>query len=155
METTDLDSTVTRTNETQLVDESDSTSNHTGDDDQATGSSRDNGEELTDDTSVSVANDQPALKRRKLLDAKLSSHRQEKLSKRIPVDHQLLTCAQEELGMKKKLVDQMERMEKEHSKTMYTLSNNIDKLTSSISDGFAMLRCLMSQPPPMHPPPFP
>lgn len=153
LETTDLEST--HASETQPVDESDSTSNHTGDDDLAAGSSRDNDEEFTDDASPSVMNDQPAAKRRKLLDAKLHGHRQEKLSKRIPVDHQMLTCAQEELGMKKKLVDQMERMEKEHTKTMYTLSNNIDKLTSSISDGFAMLRCLMSQPPLMHPPSFP
>ena len=90
LETADLDST--HASETQLVDESDSTSNHTGDGDLATGSSRDNGEELTDDTSASVT------KRRKLLDAKLNGHRQEKLTKRIPVDHQLLTCAQEELG---------------------------------------------------------
>ena len=50
--TADLDST--HASEIQLVDESDSTSNRTGDGDLATGSSRDNGEELTDDTSASV-----------------------------------------------------------------------------------------------------
>jgi len=112
------------------------------------------------------SNAQPLLdvsvqKRRKLLDEKLKSHKQEKLKRKLPVDIQLLSCAQEELKIKQRLVDQMDQMEKHYSDNMLRLSSNMEKLTQSISDGFSVLNVLLGhqQPqysyPPKPPPSYP
>jgi len=53
------------------------------------------------------------------------------------VDTQLLTCAKEDISLKKKLVDQMDQMDKIHNEHMQKLSNNMEKLTSSITAGFS------------------
>ena len=82
--------------------------------------------------------------RRELLDAKLKEFRHEKLKRKIPVDTQLLDCAREELQIKKRLVEQMDRVDKQHSDTMVKLSNNMEKLTDSIADGFSLLRNLLT-----------
>lgn len=77
---------------------------------------------------------------------------QEKLKHKLPVDVQLLECAKEELQVKKRLVEQMDAVEKEHNEHMKKLSNNMEKLTSSIADGFSLLRSLLAPPQPMYPP---
>lgn len=90
--------------------------------------------------------------RRELLNDKLKNYRQEKLKRKIPVDAQLLECAKEELQVKKRLVDQMYAVDKEYSENMTKLSGNMEKLTNSISDGFSLLRNLLTpQPQPMYP----
>ncbi len=102
----------------------------------------DDSEESTATTPASVP--QSAVgHRRKLLDAKLSNFKQEKLKRKLPVDSQLLSCAQEELRIKRKLVDQMDRMEKQYSKNMSRLSTNMEKLTNSIANGFSILQNLV------------
>ena len=60
--------------------------------------------------------------RRELLGAKLSNYKQEKLKRKLPVDSQLLNCAKEDIQLKKKLIDQMDRMDKQHSENMNKLS---------------------------------
>lgn len=90
--------------------------------------------------------------RRELLNDKLKNFRQEKLKRKLPVDAQLLDCAKEELAVKKQLVDQMHAMDREYSENMTKLSNNMENLTNSIADGFALLRTLLiRQPQPMYP----
>jgi hypothetical protein len=59
--------------------------------------------------------------RRNLLDAKLRGHKQEKLKRKLSTDNHLLTIAQEEMQMKKRLFDKMDRMDKEHSQHMARL----------------------------------
>ena len=44
--------------------------------------------------------------------------------------------AKEDLEAKRRLVDSMEHMDKEHAVTMAKMSANTDKLTNSIADGF-------------------
>ena len=63
------------------------------------------------------------------------------------MDSQLLTCAKEDIQLKKKLIDQMDRMDKQHSENMGKLSSNMDKLTNCISDGFSLLQGLIYPPP--------
>ena len=53
--------------------------------------------------------------RRELLGAQLSSYKQEKLKRKLPVDSQLLNCAKEDLVLKKKLVDQMDQIDQLHN----------------------------------------
>ena len=64
---------------------------------------------------------------------------------KVPVDIQLLSCTQEELKIKQRLVDQMEQMEKQYSDNMVRLSANMEKLTQSISHGFSVLSGLLGQ----------
>ena len=83
------------------------------------------------------------IKRRHLLNSKLATHKQEKLKRKIPVENQLSNCAQEDLKVKKQLLERMESTDKEYSVNMSKLSSNIEKLTNSIADGFALLRQVM------------
>ena len=53
--------------------------------------------------------------RRKLLGAKLRGHKQEKLKRKLSTDSQLLTIAQEEIHLKRRLFVKMDCMDKEHS----------------------------------------
>ena len=55
---------------------------------------------LADESSVSG--------RRKLLDSRLKKYKQDKLKRKLPVDMQLLSCVQEKLGIKRRLVENME-----------------------------------------------
>ena len=88
--------------------------------------------------------------RRDLLGIQLSSYKQEKLKGKLPVDTQLLTCAKEDISITKKLVDQMDQMDKLHNEHMQKLSNNMEKLTSLITTGFSLLQGLL-YPPPVQP----
>ena len=81
-------------------------------------------------------------------------------------------CAKEELELKKHLVEQLDQMDKQHTENVTKFSDNMDKLTNCISDGFGLLKQLLqpqmysqqpmyhqpmmynSQPPPMYPPTF-
>ena len=91
--------------------------------------------------------------RRELLNSKSKCYKQEKLKRKLPVDNQFLSIAQEELEIKKKLITRMEEVDKENSNQIGRMMTNMEKLTRSIAEGFAMLRqILLSLPqPPMHP----
>ena len=90
--------------------------------------------------------------RRAFLDEKLSNYKQEKLKKRLPADAQLIQNAREDLDVKRRLLENMERMDKEHAETMARMSANMDKLTNSIADGFSLLRGLLLPQQTMYPP---
>ena len=85
--------------------------------------------------------------------SKLKGYKQEKLKRKLPVDNHMLRIAQEELKIKKKLITRMEEVDKENSNQMGRLMTNIEKLTGSIAEGFAVLRQVMLSPPqpPIHP----
>ena len=109
----------------------------------------DHNDVTTDDTDETCACNQDLIrKRRELLDGKLSTYKHEQMKRKLPVDAQLLTCAQEDLAIKKKLVEQMDTFEKQYSETMTKLSDNVEKLTNSISEGFSILKHFMIPPPP-------
>ena len=81
--------------------------------------------------------------RRALLDNKLSNYKQEKLKRKLPMDSQLVDCAKEDIAVKKRLLDQMDRMDQQYSDNMSKLSSTMDRLTDSIADGFSLLRGLL------------
>ena len=78
--------------------------------------------------------------RRDLLAKNPSDYRQKKLKRKLPMDAQLLECAQEELSVKKVMLDRMEKMDKQYMETMDRLSKNMETLTNSIAEGFALMR---------------
>ena len=96
-------------------------------------------------------------KRRQFLDGKLDNYRQEKLKRKVPLDAQLLSCAQEELAVKKRLVEQIGQMDKQYAENMTRMSQSMEKLSGSIAEGFSLLKTVMLQtagpsypPPPSH-----
>ena len=80
-----------------------------------------------------------------LLNARLKGHKQEKLKQKLPLDTQLLNVAQEELDIKKQLLERMNNMDTEYSSHMGRLTTSMEKLTGSIGEGFAMMRQIMIQ----------
>ena len=81
--------------------------------------------------------------RRDLLNAKLKGYKGEKLKRKLPLDSQLLTISQEEVEIKKQLLEKMDNMDKVYINQMDKLTSNLEKLTGSISDGFALMRQIM------------
>ena len=84
----------------------------------------------------------PFSKRRDMLNAQLKNYKQDRLKRTLSqsVDSQLLNCAQQDIEIKKRIIDQMD---KEYSTDMKSLSSNMEKLTNSIADGFLLLKNLM------------
>ena len=87
----------------------------------------------------------PFSKRRDMLNARLKNYKQDRLKRTLSqsVDSQLLNCAQQDIEIKKRIIDQMDKMDKEYSTNMKSLSSNMEKLTNSIADGFLLLKNLM------------
>ena len=95
--------------------------------------------------------DDTVTRRRNLLDKHLMEHRQLKLKRKLPVHMQLLACAQEELALKKQLIDHMEKAENKYHDNMAMLSSSMEHLTDSITEGFSLLQNILIQPhPPLH-----
>ena len=86
--------------------------------------------------------------RRELLSARLAGYKQEKLKRKIPVDAQMLSCAKEDLQLKKRMIEHMDKMDSQHDESMKKLSNNMEKLIHCIADGFSLLQGLLYSPPP-------
>lgn len=80
--------------------------------------------------------------RREFLDEKLSNYKQEKSKQRLTVDSQL---AKEDIDIKRRLLDQIDGMDKQYSDNMAKLSANMGRLTDSIFDGFILFRGLLLQ----------
>ena len=102
----------------------------------------------TDPTTSST----PLSKRRDMLNAVLKNYKQARLKRSILLDSQLLDCAKQDIEIRKRIIDQMDKMDKEYYENIKSLSENMDKLTNSIADVFSHLRNLMTsqQQPPQH-----
>nr|XP_055044696.1 uncharacterized protein LOC129431004 [Misgurnus anguillicaudatus] len=95
-------------------------------------------EGLEVDGSVNIT---PTVKqRRDLLQAKLNGHRHERLKRKLPAESHWLNAIEDDKNVKKKLVEIIETSEKQASENFSKITNTLDRLTSSIADGFALLR---------------
>ena len=83
--------------------------------------------------------------RRELLSAQLKGHKSERLKRKLPLESQL-SISQEELQIKKQMLQRMDTMDKAYSNSMEKLTLSMEKLTGSISDGFTLLQRMMCQP---------
>ena len=86
--------------------------------------------------------------RRQSLANKLGEYKQEKLKRKLPVDAQLLDCAQEDIKIKRRLVEQMDIMDKQYAESVQSMTKNMEKLTESISEGFCLMRMILMTPSP-------
>ena len=92
-----------------------------------------------------------------LLNTRLKGYRQKKLKRKLSVDAQLLNIAQEDMEIKKRIITKIEEMDKQQAENMKKMTLNMEQLTGSIVEGFAMLRQVMLQPcamPPQFAPPI-
>ena len=69
-----------------------------------------------------------------------------KLSKRTSAEAQLLDIAREELKLKKATLASIEASKEKHAATMQMFGENLQNLTSVISNGFGMLQGILTQP---------
>ena len=112
----------------------------------------------TDESNIGERLSSPVVKeRRELLKRTLSGYRQEKLKRKIPAEKQLVECAQEDLRLKRRMIDMMEKVENQNINNIDKLTSVIDKLTNSISEGFDLLKQQLNsqQPNPQQPYMFP
>ena len=74
------------------------------------------------------------------MSAQLKGHESERLKRKLPLESQLLSISQEELQIKKQMLQRMNTMDKAYSNSMEKLASNMEKPKGSISDGFALLQ---------------
>lgn len=90
--------------------------------------------------------------RRDKLATQLSTYRTDRLKRKLSKDDQMAAIAQEDIKLKKQMLQKMEESEKDFSVTLNKVTDSIDRLTSSMSasmaDAFALMRQAMFQPPP-------
>lgn len=116
-------------------------------------SESDDSEPEPEEKEGSAQSEPPSKKRREYLDGILRGYKDKKLTKKMSLDDKLFHCAQQELDMKKTLIDKLDQMDKQHERTISSLTSNLEKLSNSIAEGFSLLKHVMT-PQPMHPHPY-
>ena len=96
-----------------------------------------NNDSLTESQSLHVK------QRRNLLDNKLNNYKQEKLKRKLSKYGQLLEYAKEDIEMKKRLMNHIEKIEEHYQDNMEKMSTNMEKLSYSIGAGFSILPGLL------------
>ena len=89
--------------------------------------------------------------RREFLNSKLKNYRQNRLKRKLSTDEQLLNAMQEDLEIKKRLLEKMDEVDKQQATQMKKFSQNMEQLTGCIVEGFSMLRQVMLHPQPLPP----
>lgn len=89
------------------------------------------------DASTSTA-DQKEVDGRNLI-SKIKEKRVSKLTKKFSMENQSLAFGKEELFLKRKLIEKMDKCQSKYHKTMETFANSLSSLGATINAGFAML----------------
>ncbi|XP_030266336.1 uncharacterized protein LOC115577601 [Sparus aurata] len=79
--------------------------------------------------------------RRDLLQAKLDSHRGDRLKRKAHAD-----LAEEDMKIKRRLLELTEESARAHADNMAQINTNIANITSTIQDGFSLMRELLLRP---------
>ena len=85
------------------------------------------------------------VKRRALLDEDLKNHKRKMLEKQASPEAQCLMLAKEEMDMKKECLKYQRDLDAEHSHTMKSLADTMEKLSKSIVVGFATMNYFLQQ----------
>ena len=78
-------------------------------------------------------------KKKDFFDKKLSEYKEEKLKRKLPVHAQLLDCNQEDIKIKRCLLDEMD---KQYADSIAGIPKNMEKLSESINEGFRFLKMM-------------
>ena len=104
-------------------------------------------------TDLNVSDSFTIKRRREQLDITLRTHRQAKMRKKLPQDAQLIAIATEELELKRKMLQQMEKMDEQHHSEMSKLVSGLDKISNSVAAFSAVMGSMISQRPHFYPNP--
>ncbi|XP_010765624.1 uncharacterized protein [Notothenia coriiceps] len=81
--------------------------------------------------------------RRDLLQAQLNGHRSDRRKRKLPAEH----AVQEDLKIKKRMLDLMEQTSSRNAANMDRMNNTMDNINSTIQGGLSLIRELMHAPP--------
>ena len=83
--------------------------------------------------------------RRKKVEEGLKNRRDKKLSSKLSMDAQLLNISKEDLSLKRKLVEQLEKSEEEFNSGMNKVFKSIENISSCIQHAVGILAHLVNQ----------
>lgn len=82
---------------------------------------------------------------RRNLISKLREKKNSKLTKKVTTENRLITLEQEELELKKRMVDRLEKSEKKYTESMQSFATSFNSLSSTLQNGFNMLGMMLQQ----------
>ncbi|XP_041867925.1 uncharacterized protein LOC121656825 [Melanotaenia boesemani] len=105
--------------------------------------------ELSTDSphSIESRSSLPSNQRKDVFQAKLTTHRSDRPKRKLPTD----PAVQEDLRIKKKMLEIMEESARRNADNMQQINRNIANITSIIQEGFSLMRQLLVQPPSTYP----
>ena len=87
-----------------------------------------------------------AIKQQTILKRRHSGYKEDHFKRKVSAENQCLRFAHDDLQMKRRLIDMMERKEKESSDAMERVTSTIEKLTSSVAAAFDVLNTSVLNP---------
>lgn len=87
-------------------------------------------------------------KRREQFSETLVGHRNKKLKKKIPADAQLVQFTEKELKLKGSMFERLETIKEDQTKTISTLTSQLQELTSAMTGTMMLLQQTMQRPNP-------
>ena len=79
------------------------------------------------------------------MNQQLATYRHQKLKCKLPVDSQLLECVHEDLAVKRRMVEEMTKMDRVVIDNMAQLSQNMSHMASTVAVAFASIRTMLLQ----------
>lgn len=95
-------------------------------------------------SSVKEAVEKTTDSRRNLI-SKLKEKKNSKLTKKVTTENRMITLEQEELQLKKRMIDHLEKSEKKYTESMQSFARSLNSLSSTLQNGFNMLEMMMQQ----------
>ena len=77
--------------------------------------------------------------------SKLKEKKNSKLTKKVTTENRMITLEQEELQLKKRMIDHLEKSEKKYTESMQSFATSLNSLSSTLQNGFNMLGMMMQQ----------
>ena len=103
-----------------------------------------NGNVSTADAKIAVAPSQDDINdRRTKIAALLKNSKEAKLNHKLNSEKQLLHYAKEEINLKRKLIEKLEKSDKEFNESFKEVSKSMKDIGGSIKEGFSMLASLL------------
>lgn len=82
---------------------------------------------------------------RRNLISKLKEKKNSKLTKKVTTENRMIALEQEELQLKKRMIDHLEKSEKKYTESMQSFATSLNSLSSTLQNGFNMLGMMMQQ----------
>ena len=87
-------------------------------------------------------------KRREQFNENLAGYKQKKLKKKVSADSQMVLFAEKEIQLKERMLQQLETITQEQTKTMSMITTQLSELTNTMTGAFMLLQQAHQQPAP-------